>query len=232
MGEPEEAGEGGEGVIVRDVEQRSEAWKACRIGRLTGSRAKDAFATVQKGEAAARRDLRFALAIERLTGLSQESDYVNADMAWGNEHEADAVAAYEAATGSIVTSVGFCEHETLRAGTSPDGFVGDDGAISVKCPRSANHVRYMRAGKEPAEHAHQNTHELWLTGRRWIDFVSFDPRMPEGLQLWILRVTRTPEQIAEYDRDVRLFLAEVDREVEGLSTMANPGRQLAAAVNA
>lgn len=180
-------------------------------------------ATIKSGESAKRRDLRFRLMAERLTGQPQEDDYINAAMQWGIDKEADAIAAYEALTGELVERVGFIEAENIPVGTSPDGLVGDDGILSVKCPKTATHVRYMREGVEPDEHAAQNTHELWLTGRAWLDFVSFDPRMPDGLRLWRIRVTRTPEQLEDYGRKVETFLAELDREVSavrGWSQMA------------
>lgn len=192
-----------------------------RAGKVTGSRAKDMLAKIKSGEAAARRDLRMTLLAERLSGQPQEDTYVNAAMQWGIDHEAEAIAAYEALTGSLVQLVGFCEHDSLPAGTSPDGFVDEDGILSVKCPKTATHVGYLRAGVEPAEHAAQNTHELWLTQRSWIDFVSYDPRMPEGLRLFKVRVTRTPAELAAYEKDLLQFLSELDTEVHAVKTMAS-----------
>jgi hypothetical protein len=215
---------------VHDVEQRGEAWRALRLGKVTGSRAKAMLSKIQKGEAAGRRDLRMLLITERLTQQSQESDYVNADMIWGTEHEVEALACYEALTGSLVSLVGFVEHDDLPVGTSPDGFVGDDGILSLKCPRSANHWSYLRDGVEPGEHVAQNTHELWLTGRAWLDFVSYDPRFPISLQLFCVRVTRTAEQLDAYDSALRAFLAECDTELQAVKTMADLRGQLTASV--
>jgi hypothetical protein len=210
--------------------QRSEAWRQARCGRLTGSRAKDMLATIKSGEAAARRDLRMQLIAERLTGVPQESGYVNADMQWGVDHEAEAITAYEAETGVLVTPIGFCEHDAVMAGTSPDGFVGRDGLLSVKCPRTANHLRYIRDGVEPSEHAAQNTHELWLTGRAWLDFVSYDPRLPDRLQLLTIRVTRTPDQLADYEKKVVAFLREVETELNAIRTLMDLPKVLKEAV--
>jgi hypothetical protein len=206
-------------VRLHLVEQRTEAWKQLRAGKLTGSVAKDMLVKIKTGEAAARRDLKFRLLAERLSGQPQESGYVNAAMEWGTAHEAEAIAAYEALTGALVQPVGFCEHEELWAGTSPDGFVGEDGILSIKCPKTATQIAYLRAGTEPAEHWAQNTHELWLTGRVWVDFVSFDPRLPEGLRLFLVRVTRTPAELAAYDTEARKFLAELQTEYDALRTM-------------
>lgn len=216
---------------LHDVEQRTDAWRLLRAGKVTGTRAKALLTKIGKGEAAARRDLRMLVVSERLTGLPQESDYVNADMQWGVDREPDAIAAYEAVTGHLVTLVGFCEHDTLcGAGTSPDGLVGDHGIVSIKCPKTATHVRYLREGVEPSEHAAQNTHELFVTGRPWLDFVSFDPRLPENLRLFVRRVTRTAAELAAYEAELTAFLAECDTEVSALLTMSNIRGTLAAAV--
>lgn len=215
---------------IHDVAQRSQEWRQLRAGKVTGTRAKALLATIKTGEAAARRDCRMLIVAERLTGLPQDSDYVNAEMQWGVDHEDAAVAAYEAATGQLVTPIGFCEHDTLAAGNSPDGFVGDDGILSVKCPKTATHIRYLREQCEPLEHAAQNTHELYITGRQWIDFVSFDPRLPEPMQLFRVRVTRTDAELQKYDATLRAFLAECETELDALNTMFNLRQQLAASV--
>lgn len=207
---------------IHTCAQRSPEWLSLRAGKLTGSCAKDMLAKGRNGEAADRRDLRLRLVAERLTGVPQEDTYVNAAMQWGIDHEAEAVGAYEAATGAIVDAVGFCEHVDLPIGTSPDGFVGD-GILSIKCPKTATHLGYLRSQSEPSAHWAQNTHELWLTGRKWVDFVSYDPRLPEPLQLCILRVTRTPAELQAYEKDLRAFLAEVDAELGAIRTMADLG---------
>jgi len=207
-------------MTVHQVAQRSPEWYQLRAGRLTGSRAKHILAAGRgKEEAVGRRDLRYQLAAERLTNLPQEDTYINSAMQWGIDHEAEAIAAYESATRQMVEAVGFCAHDELLAGTSPDGFVGEDGAVSIKCPKTATHCGYLRSDVEPADHAAQNTHELWLTGRAWMDFVSYDPRLPSELQLWILRVTRTEKDLAAYDQVARLFLAQVDEEVQALEAL-------------
>lgn len=208
-------------MIIHDVAQRSEQWFALRAGKLTGSCAKDMLAKIKSGESAARRDLKFKLLAERLSGTSQEDGYINAAMEWGIAHEAEALAVYGAIRGVIVDPIGFAEHDSLPAGTSPDGFVNNDGIVSIKCPKTATHVRYIRAGVEPTEHAAQNTHELWLSERDWIDFVSYDPRLPDHLRTFIVRVTRTPAELAAYDTDARAFLAEIECELDALNTLTN-----------
>lgn len=217
-------------MIIHTCAQRTPEWLALRAGKLTGSCAKDMLAKIKSGEAAARRDLKFKLLAERLTGTSQEDGYVNAAMQWGIDHEAEALAVYEATRGVIVDPIGFVEHDELPVGTSPDGFIGDDGILSIKCPKTATHIGYIKGGVEPTEHVAQNTHELWLTERQWIDFVSYDPRLPENLRLFIVRVTRTEAELAAYDKDVRAFLAELDTEVQSLRTMKSLAAVLQEAV--
>ncbi len=215
---------------VHRIEQRTPAWLTLRAGKLTGSAAKDLLAKVKSGEAAARRDLRYKLVAERLSGCSQEDGYVNAAMQWGIDKEAEAVRMYESLTGAMVEPIGFCEHDTLPVGTSPDGFVGDDGILSIKAPKTATHISYLRSGVEPPEHAPQNTHELWLTKRAWVDFFSYDPRLPEGLQVFLCRVTRTPAQLGAYDAEIHAFLGELEAELQAIRTMADLSGQLKAAV--
>lgn len=215
-------------MIVWHVPQRSPEWMALRAGKLTGSCAKDMLASIRSGEAAARRDLRYRLIAERLTKTSQEDGYINAAMQWGIDQEAEAIAAYETATGHLVNAVGFCQHgEFTYAGTSPDGLIAEDGIVSIKCPKTATHLRYLRDGGEPAEHAPQNTHEFWITGRQWLDFVSYDPRLPDRLQLHIVRIERDEDRIAEYAKKAVAFLDDVANEVACLETASGIGRRLA-----
>lgn len=216
---------------VVDVPQRSPEWFQARLGRLTGSVADKMLATVQKGEAAGRRDLRTRLVLERLTGRSGESDYVNADMQWGIDHEDDALAAYEALTGEIVTRTGFCQHTEHMAGCSLDGHLGDfKTLVSIKCPRSANHLANLRAGELPSNYKPQALHEMWLTGAEEYHFLSFDPRFPDKFRVCFVRVERPQILIDDYEKKVRAFLAEVDAELQALQTMNNLSGQLAASL--
>lgn len=199
---------------VYTCDQRSDDWRQLRVGMFTASSASDMLAKVKTGEAAARRDLRVRLALERITGCSQESGYVNADMQRGTDMEPLALAAYEAMTGEMVKSVGFLAHDTLRAGCSPDGVLGDfEGGLEIKCPKSATHLGYLKAQTLPADYVGQVTHSLWITGARFWDFISFDDRFPAPLQLFHVRVERDEAAIKSYELLVRMFLAEVDSEV-------------------
>lgn len=165
-------------------------------------------------EAAARRDYRLQLVTERLVGEPQDSDFINDDMRRGIELEADALAAYEALTGQLASRVGFVAHNTLMIGASPDGLIGDDGILELKVPRSATHLRYIRANVMPTEHLPQLLHNLYVTGARYADFMSYDPRFPTSLQTFCVRVERHEDQIFDYERKLLTFLAEVDADVE------------------
>jgi hypothetical protein len=198
---------------VIDVEQRSAEWFAARLGRLTGSRAADMLATIKTGEAAARRDLRTQLVVERLTGRLQENGYVNFEMARGIELEPTALAAYEAASGQLVRRTGFLAHNELMAGCSLDGDIDDFREIlELKCPKSATHLSYWRLGAVPLNHKPQILHNLWISGAQVANFASYDDRFPEPLQLFIARIERNDFEIAAYERTVRAFLESVDAE--------------------
>jgi putative phage-type endonuclease len=205
---------------VLDAEQRSPEWFAARAGRLTGSRAGDMLATIKSGEAAARRDLRTQLVVERLTGSPQEDSFINAAMAWGIEHEAEAFAAYEAHSGNLVRRTGFLTHLDAMVGCSLDGDVDDfTGIVEIKCPKSATHYGYLKTGDVPANHRPQILHNLWVTGAEWCDFVSYDPRYPEHLRLFVVRVPRVEFEITAYEKCAQKFLDEVDAECTALTAL-------------
>lgn len=206
---------------VVTLEQRVPEWYAARVGMLTGTCAADMLATVKSGEAAARRDLRTRLVVERLTGQSQdEGGFVSKDMQRGTDLEGDAIAAYELASGHMVQPVGFVAHLELPAGCSPDGQVSDyAGIIEAKCPKSATHLGYLRSGKVPTAYMHQITHNLFITGAEWCDFISFDPRFPDPVQLFVRRVNRADVDLKAYELAVRLFLSECDRELAEVSKL-------------
>ncbi len=208
--------EGGTVKIIT-TEQRTPEWYQARVGLFTASRAADMLATIKSGEAAARRDLRVQLVCERLTGTSQEDAYVNSTMQRGIDKEADAFAAYEALTGNLARPCGFLAHDTLKAGCSPDGEIGGFvGLLEVKCPKTATHLSYLKTQTVPKDYLAQIVHALWITGAQWCDFVSFDDRLPEHLQVFSIRVTRNEDEIATYDTAARAFLKEIDQECESL----------------
>lgn len=208
--------------MVIDAPQRSPEWFAARAGRLTGSAAKAMLSQIKAGEAAARRDLRMKLVVERLTGAPQEDGFVNDAMQWGIDKEADAFAAYEALTGHMAERTGFVAHTELMAGCSLDGHIGSltEGLLELKCPKSTTHFGYLQARQVPSEHKAQLTHNLWITGAKWIDFLSFDPRFPPDLQTFYMRLLREDVDIAAYELAARLFLSEVDKELETARALA------------
>lgn len=199
-------------------DQRSEAWHAARLGKLTGSRVADAFATIKKGESAGRRNLRLQLVLERITGRSQETGYTNADMERGILLEPDARAAYEAETGIVVQGVGFIAHDELATGCSPDG-MPHQGLIEIKCPKAATHLDYVRGGL-PEDYRLQIIHGLWLTGAEWADFVSFHPDFPAPLRLKITRLLAKDCDLVAHELAVRLFLSEVAKEEAAVRALA------------
>ena len=180
---------------------------------------------IKSGESAARRDLRTRLVVEQLTGQSAENGYINAEMQRGIDKEPDAIGAYEALTGQLVEPVGFCSHDELPAGCSPDGQInGWRGLLELKCPKSATHLSYLRArGTVPTDYLHQIVHNLWITGAQWADFVSFDDRFPAPLQLVVIRVAWKADQIASYELMARTFLSEVATERAEVEALAMAG---------
>lgn len=214
---------------VIEAEQRSPEWFMARLGRLTGSRAADMLATIKSGEAAARRDLRVQLVCERLTQTLQEDAFVNAAMQRGIDMEPAAFAAYEALTGSVAQRTGFLAHDTLAIGCSLDGHVGDfEGLLEVKCPKSATHLGYLRGGVVPAAYVPQIAHNLFVSGAKWADFLSYDDRFPGSLQTFLVRVERDESAIEAYAAKALAFLAEVDAEVAALRTSTDMKGNLSA----
>jgi len=211
-------------VILHLMEQRTPEWLQIRVGKLTASSAKAMLATIKTGFSAQRADLRMQLACERLTGLSCEAPFTPNDAVQrGIDKEGDAIRAYEALTGAVVSRVGFMEAESCAAGCSPDGVVeglrGQRGLVEVKCPTTKVHVGYLRAGGIPPTYQAQLTHSLWVAGPdySYIDFVSFDDRLPVGLELFVVRQDRDEAVMAAHQAAVETFLAEVADEVETLS---------------
>lgn len=199
--------------------QQSPEWFAARLGKATASRFKDVLATIKNGEAATRRNYRMQLVVERLTGQKEEG-YTNQAMSWGNDNEPLARIAYEVQSGMIVTQVDFIAHPALMAGASPDGLIDADGGIEIKCPfQSAVHIETIQSGM-PSEHMPQVQGAMWITGRQWWDFVSYDPRMPEHLQLYVQRIERDDSYIKDLESKVTAFLQEVDATIQQLNSRA------------
>lgn len=195
------------------IEQGTPEWHQLRAGKVTASRVADILAQTRTGPSASRQNYLIELALQRSTGTIEPS-YTNAAMEWGTQTEPQARVAYEVETKNFVDQVAFIDHPTIaNFGCSPDGLIGDDGLIEIKCPNSATHWEYFKAKKPPQKYVTQIQTQLCVTGRKWCDFVSFDPRMPSRSQLLIVRVDRDEAFIAEIEEKVKQFLSEVEVEV-------------------
>lgn len=190
--------------------QGTPEWLQERCGHVTASEFSSVMAKIKTGEAATRRSYRMRVVTERLTQQPVET-YYNKAMEWGNAHQKDAMVAYEALSGTIVEEVGFIKHPTVAfVGASPDGLIGEDGGVEIKCPYSSVvHVETISNGMPP-EHIAQIQGNLWVSDRQWWDFICFDPRMPEHLQLYIQRIERDEKYIEELVAEIGRFLAETD----------------------
>jgi putative phage-type endonuclease len=196
------------------IEQRTEEWFKQRLGKVTASKISDVIAKTKTGVSASRENYSTQLTLERLTGKQTEF-YTNSAMEWGTATEPQARSAYELIREVFVDEVGFIDHPTIAmSGASPDGFVGEDGLVEIKCPESKTQMDTLLNQKVPAKYMPQMQWQLACTGRKWCDFVSFDPRMPENLQIFVQRVERNDLYIKMLEEEVRAFLAEIDQKVE------------------
>lgn len=197
--------------------QGSAEWIAERLGKVTASRVSDVVAKTRTGWGASRANYMAALIAERLTGAQMDS-YTNAAMQWGTDTEPQARAAYCFHTDADVTEVGFIPHPSIAmTGASPDGLVGEDGLVELKCPNTATHIDTLLGNSVPIKYVTQAMWQMACTGRQWCDFVSFDPRLPEAMRLFIYRIQRDDVLIRTLEADVKDFLWEVDDKVRELT---------------
>lgn len=206
-----------------DLVQGSEEWLNARAGSLGASRVAEVIAKTKSGYAASRDNVMADLVIEQLTGAPIPNKFTNAAMAWGTEMEPEARKAYEFHRAAEVVEVGIVRHPTI-GGThaSPDGMVGEDGLIEIKCPTSATHIETLTGGNIPGKYMTQMQWQLNCTGRKWCDFVSYDPRMPESMRFFCQRVHRDDDMIAELEKEVVIFLNEVRGKVMELRRRYEP----------
>ena len=189
------------------MQQGTDEWFAARLGKVTASRAAD---VMTKKGSAARANLSAQLVLERLTNTKGES-FSSAAMQWGVDQEPFARAAYEAHSGVWVDTVGFVQHPTIeRAGASPDGLVGQDGLVEIKCPNTATMIDTLSTGKVPSNYTTQMQMQMACTGRVWCDYAVFDSRMPVKAQLFVKRVQRDQKFIDDMEKEIIAFLAEVE----------------------
>ena len=201
------------------IEQGTPEWFAQRLGKVTASRVADVIAKTKTGYSTSRENYMAQLICERMTGAVAES-YTNAAMQWGTDNEPLARAAYEAAKDVLVDEVAMITHPRIdSAGASPDGLVGDDGLVEIKCPNTATHIDTLMSQAVPTKYNTQMQWQMACTERQWCDFVSFDPRMPTELQLFIKRVPRDNDYIAMLEKEILSFLEELDEKVSKLNDL-------------
>jgi putative phage-type endonuclease len=208
-------------VRIIDIPQGTEEWKAARAGKVTASRIADVLAKIKTGEASDRRDYRAQLVAEILTGKAQDKTFVNAEMQWGTDQEPLARGAYELHVEQLVDTVGLVLHPEIdRAAASPDGLVGKDGLVEIKCPKTATHLQYLLDGAVPRGYQPQMLWQMACCERAWCDFVSYDPRLPGKRRLFVKRLPRDDARIKEIEKEVLEFLASVDRMLETIERLA------------
>ncbi len=205
-----------------NILQGSDEWRAARCGKVTASRIPDVVARTKTGWGASRANYMAELLVERLTGIPADS-YTNAAMQWGTATEPEARMEYQLYTGFDVVQVGFVPHPTIAmAGCSPDGLIGNDGAVEIKCPNSATHIETLLSRPPnvlPDKYVKQIQFQLACTGRQWCDFVSYDPRLPERMRLFIKRIERDDRQIAYLENCTAEFLAELIGKLADLESL-------------
>jgi putative phage-type endonuclease len=212
---------------MHDCDQRTAAWFEARIGKVTASRIADMMATTKSGPSASRANYAAQLVAERLTGTPTET-FQSAAMIHGTDTEAEARHAYCFFRDAEVVEVGFVDHPTVAmSGASPDGLVGEDGLLELKCPNTATHISTLMGKSVPGKYVKQIMWQLACTGRQWCDFASYDPRLPESMRLIVIRLHRDDAMIAELEREVSSFLAEVETTVTALRSQFEPQKEAA-----
>lgn len=197
-------------------EQGTLEWFNERLGKVTASRVADVIAKTKTGWGSSRANYAAQLVAERLTGKVTDS-YRNAAMDWGIMTEPDARVAYEFLTDATVEQVGFVPHPTIAmSGASPDGLIGNDGLVEIKCPNTATHIETLLGQSVPGKYITQMQWQMACTGRKWCDFVSFDSRMPESMRLFVKRIERDTTAVRDLETSVSEFLAEIDETVSRL----------------
>ena len=205
--------------MVLPIEQGSPEWFEQRRGKVTASRIADIMAKTKSGYSTSRQNYLMQLLCERLTGKVEES-FKSSAMQRGNDLEPEARNWYQLETGEIVEQVSFIDHPNIDdAGASPDGLVGNEGLIEIKCPNTATHIETLRSKKPSDRYYKQMQWQMACTGRKWCDFVSFDNRLPDNLAYFCVRIDRNEEAIAEIEAEVNKFLEELAVTQAELSLM-------------
>lgn len=205
--------------MTEEIIQGSDEWKRLRLGKVTASRVSDVIAKTKTGYAASRANYMAQLIAERLTDTPAET-YTNAAMQHGTETEPEARSAYEFYQNVTVEEVAFVAHPKIeQAGCSPDGLVGDDGLVEIKCPNTATHLETLLGQTVPGKYEAQMQFQMACTGRAWCDFASYDPRMPENMRLFVKRVHRDDKRIKEIESEIAGFLLEMAVKLSQLTSI-------------
>lgn len=207
--------------MIEMMDQGSEEWFVARMGKVTASRVADILAKTKSGYSASRDNYLAQLVCERLTNEKTES-FINSAMQRGTDIEPLARAAYESIKDVLVDEVGFVPHPSIiMAGASPDGLVGDDGLLEIKCPNTATHIETLLSQTVPGKYNTQMQFQMACTNRSWCDFVSFDNRLPEELQLFVKRIPRDNMYIRLMEDEIVKFLNELDIKIAQLMEIKN-----------
>jgi putative phage-type endonuclease len=206
--------------MSEEIIQGSDQWKAIRLGKVTASRVADVVARTKSGYGASRANYAAQIIAERLTGHPIESSFTTPAMQHGVDTEPEARNAYQFYHGVTVYQVAFVQHPTIAdVGCSPDGLVGDDGLVEIKCPNTATHLETLLGQTVPGKYETQIQFQMACTGRQWCDFISYDPRMPEQMRMFVRRVYRDDQRIAELETEVVAFLKEIKSRIEQLEAI-------------
>jgi len=203
---------------MSEIIQGTPEWLQLRLGHVTASRVADIMAKTKTGPSASRQNYLIELAIQRVTGVVEES-YKNEAMIRGTEEEPKARQAYELLTETFVDEVPFVKHKTIEwFGCSPDGIIkNNDGTynlLEIKNPNSATHWSYIKEGEPPTKYKIQMMAQMACTGAQWCDFFSYDSRMPEGSRHFLKRMMRDNKFIEEMEKEIKIFLEQVSEEVK------------------
>ncbi|WP_435658121.1 lambda exonuclease family protein [Brucella pituitosa] len=202
---------------MSDIIQGSPEWHALRAGKVTASRVADLIAKTKSGYAASRANYMAELLVERLTGASAQG-FSSPAMQWGTDNEPDARIAYEFYADVDVEQIAFVDHASIAmTGASPDGLIGADGLLEIKCPITATHIDTLLTGSIPSRYITQMNWQMACTGRQWCDFASFDPRLPEHLRLFVKRHHRVDTEIRSLEVDVTIFIKELNEKIADLN---------------
>ena len=203
------------------MEQRTEEWFTARLGKVTASKVSDVMAKTKSGYSASRATYMSQLRVERLTGTRAEG-FTSAAMQWGTDTEPKARTAYEFITDMNVVEVGFVNHPFIEmSGASPDGLVDDLGMLEIKCPNTSTHVQTLLDEKIPKRYVDQMQWQMACAEREWCDFVSFDPRLPDGNDFFCTRLKRDDKRIADLESEVTDFLDELSTQIVKLNERLN-----------